>query len=158
MKDIEGQVRFFRLNNGEDIIAYSYRVPADEVDISHYILNDPMKIIYMTTSRGQRPYMSISLMQWVFSRISDKQEFRIEEKDVLFASEPAVALVDYYYETVEHFLDMKEKQKKEIQFGEVENLEDELFDEEEILDENEGLEMLKDLLNQSKGIDKKKLH
>lgn len=158
MKDVDGQVRFFRLNNGEDIIAYSYHVPKDDVELGHYIINDPMKIIYITTSKGARPYMSISLMQWVFSRISEKQEFRIEEKDVLFASEPAVGLVDYYYETVEHFLDMKEKQKKEIQFGEGEIEEQELFEDEEMLDEAEGIEMLKDLLSQTKGIDKKKLH
>jgi hypothetical protein len=160
MRDIDGQVRFIRLNTGEDIIAFSYRVSADEVDTSHYILNDPMKIVYMTTSRGQRPYMSISLMQWVFSRISEKQEFRIEEKDILFASEPAIGLVDYYYETVEHFIEMKERQKKEIQFGEGEIDEQELFeeDDEEMLDEAEGIEMLKELLNQTKGLDKKKLH
>ena len=158
MKNIDGQVRFFRLNNGEDIIAYSYHVPKDDVEPSHYIVNDPMKIVYMTTSRGTRPFMSISLMQWVFSRISEKQEFRLEDKDVLFAVEPAAGLTDYYYETVEHFIEMKERQTKEIQFGEGEIDEEELFEDEEILDENEGLQMLSDLLNQSKGIDKKKLH
>lgn len=160
MKDIEGQVRFFRLNNGEDIIAYSYHVPKDDVEQGYYIVNDPMKIVYMTASRGMKPYMSISLMQWVFSRISEKQEFRLEDKDVLFTVEPAVGLTDYYYETVEHFIEMKERQKKEIQFGEgeAEFNEEEQFEDEDMLDENEGLQMLNDLLNQSKGIDKKKLH
>jgi hypothetical protein len=156
MKDIDGQVRFFRLNNGEDIIAFSYRVPKDDVDDEHYVMDDPMKIVYMTTSKGSRPFMSISLMQWVFSRISDKQEFRIEAKDVLFSAEPAVSLVDYYYETVEHFNEMKETQKKEIAFGEQDD--DFLEEDEEMLEEGEGLEMLQDLLNQIKGIDKKKLH
>jgi hypothetical protein len=94
-------------------------------------------------------------MQWVFSRISDKQEFRIEAKDVLFSAEPAVNLVDYYYETVEHFNELKEIQKKEIVFGEQEDF---LEGDEEMLEEGEGLEMLQELLNQIKGIDKKKLH
>jgi hypothetical protein len=156
MKDIDGQVRFFRLNNGEDIIAFSYLVPKDDVDDDHYIMNDPMKIVYVTTSKGSRPFMSISLMQWVFSRISDKQEFRIEAKDVLFAVEPAIGLVDYYYETVEHFNELKETQKKEIAFGEQEDYF--LEEDEEMLEEGEGLEMLQDLLSQLKGIDKKKLH
>ncbi len=156
MKDIDGQVRFFRLNSGEDIIAFSYRVPKDDVEDEHYIMNDPMKIVYMTTSKGSRPFMSISLMQWVFSRISDKQEFRIETRDVLFAVEPAISLVDYYCETVDHFNEMKETQKKEIAFGDEDN--NFLEDGEEMLEEGEGLEMLKDLLNQIKSIDKKKLH
>jgi len=156
MKDIDGQVRFFRLNSGEDIIAFSYRVPKDDVEDEHYIMNDPMKIVYMTTSKGSRPFMSISLMQWVFSRISDKQEFRIETRDVLFAVEPAISLVDYYCETVDHFNEMKEIQKKEIAFGDEDN--NFLEDDEEMLEEGEGLEMLKDLLNQIKSIDKKKLH
>jgi hypothetical protein len=156
MKDIDGQVRFFRLNSGEDIIAFSYRVPKDDVEDEHYIMNDPMKIVYMTTSKGSRPFMSISLMQWVFSRISDKQEFRIETRDVLFAVEPAISLIDYYCETVDHFNEMKEIQKKEITFGDEVN--GFLEDGEEILEEGEGLEMLKNLLNQIKSIDKKKLH
>lgn len=156
MKDIEGQVKFLRLNNGEDIIAYSYRVAKDDMEDAHYILMDPLKVIYMTTNKGMKPFMSISLMQWVFSRISDKQEFKINDKDVLFSTEPSPSLVDYYYETIEHFTESKEKQKKEVQFGDS-DLEEGLG-EEEMLDEAEGLQMLKDLLNQIKGIDKKKLH
>lgn len=156
MKDIEGQVRFLRLNNGEDIIAFAYHVPKDDIEDAHYIVNDPLKIIYMTTTKSTRPFMSISLMQWVFGRITDKQEFRIESRDVLFAIEPTTHLTEYYYETLEHIHDMRDSQKKEVEFGE-DNTED-FTEDEEFLDESEGLQLLKDLLEQTKGIDKKKLH
>ena len=151
MNNVEAQVKFLRLNNGEDVISFAYYVPEDDVSGAHYILNDPMKIVYMTTSKGSGPFMTISLMQWVFSRISNKQEFKIEERDVLFAVEPTDNLVEYYYETVDHFNDMKETQEREIEFDS--EFEDEY---ERAYDDAEGLQLIQDMLKQTS--DKKKLH
>jgi hypothetical protein len=105
----------------------------------------------MTTAKGSSPFMSISLMQWVFTKISNKQEFKIEERDVLFAVEPTDSLVEYYYETVDHFINMKETQEREIEFDS--EFEDEY---EGAYDDAEGLQLIQDMLKQTS--DKKKLH
>jgi hypothetical protein len=156
MKDIEGTVRFIRLNNGEDLISFAYHVPKDDFEDGHYILNDPLKVVYITNTTT-RPMMSISLMQWIFSRISDKQEFKISEKEILTTAEPSSSLIDFYYKTTEHFNKIKEEQKREIQFSNDEDMEPEEFDEDDYIEPSEGLEMLKDLLS-NMGKDKKKLH
>ena len=163
MKNVEASVKFIRLNNGEDLVAYAYHVPADDVEAGHYILNDPLKIMYITNNAtsASRAYMSISLMQWVFAKITDKQEFKILERDILTTSEPTKSLIDFYYETNEHFAELRERQSSSIEFSNENGIdEEEEFSEEDMLDEAEGLEMLNNLMEQLKGgpIDKKKLH
>lgn len=163
MKNVEASVKFIRLNNGEDLVAYAYHVPADDVEPGHYILNDPLKIMYITNnaSSESRAYMSISLMQWVFARITDKQEFKILERDILTTSEPTKSLIDFYYETNEHFIELREKQASAIEFSNENGIDqEEEFSEDDMLDENEGLDMLNDLVDRLRNgpIDKKKLH
>lgn len=148
MKDIQATVRFLRLNTGEDLIAYAYHIPKDDVEDGHYVINDPLKIVYITNTSSGKPVMSISLMQWIFTRICDKQEFKIAEKDVLTTVEPSLNLVEFYYKTVDHFNKVREEQKRAIQFSnEVEEDDESEFDEDDYTDEAEGLEMLKDILN-----------
>jgi hypothetical protein len=157
MKDIEGKVRFIRLNNGEDIIAFAYHVPKDSVEEGHYILNDPLKIVYLSSGNPSKPTMSISLMQWIFSRITNDKDYKIIERDVLLSSEPTESLIDFYYKTVDHFEKVKEEQKKAIQFTNEEDEEYGEFDGEDYIDESEGLQMIRDMLQGLK-LDKKKLN
>ena len=86
-KEIE--VKFIRLVTGEDILAEI--LPVDEKNCK--IVN-PMKILYSSTSTGT---MTISLMQWVFTRISTEQSFDLPLINILTSSPPSDNLKSYYW-------------------------------------------------------------
>jgi len=147
----EGTVKFLRLNTGEDIIAYTLHVKKDDFEDEHYLVDMPLKIVY-STNEDRNMLLSISLMQWVFTKISDSEEFKLSAKDVLLCSNASSHMTDFYYETIHEIELMKEKvdkMKKKFPSNEV----DESMD---YMDENEGLEMLQDLLEMTKN--KKILH
>jgi hypothetical protein len=147
----EGTVKFLRLNTGEDIIAYTLHVKKDDFEDEHYLVDMPLKIVY-STNEDRNMLLSISLMQWVFTKISDNEEFKLSAKDVLLCSNASSHMTDFYYETIHEIELMKEKvdeMKKKFPSNEV----DESMD---YMDENEGLEMLQDLLEMTKN--KKILH
>lgn len=147
----EGTVKFLRLNTGEDIIAYTLHVKKDDFEDEHYLVDMPLKIVY-STNEDRNMLLSISLMQWVFTKISDSEEFKLSAKDVLLCSNASSHMTDFYYETIHEIELMKEKvdkMKKKFPSNEV----DESMD---YMDENEGLEMLQDLLEMTKK--KKILH
>jgi hypothetical protein len=147
----EGTVKFLRLNTGEDIIAYTLHVKKDDFEDEHYLVDMPLKIVY-STNEDRNMLLSISLMQWVFTKISDSEEFKLSAKDVLLCSNASSHMTDFYYETINEIELMKEKvdkMKKKFPSNEV----DESMD---YMDENEGLEMLQDLLEMTKN--KKILH
>lgn len=98
-EQINNPIMFLRLTNGDDVIS---EVTTVETETSlYYILSNPLKILYLT---GMRPgILSISLMQWVFWKICDKQEFQIYPEDVMTIAEPSESLVGYYHNTVDHF-------------------------------------------------------
>jgi len=95
----EPEVMFFRLITGEDIISLSQEIPRSDEGDSHFLMKNPMKIIYM-----QNPLipskMAISLMQWVFGRICETQQFKVYENDILTISQPSKSLMEYYHEAV----------------------------------------------------------
>lgn len=99
MEISEPEIMFFRLVTGEDIISLSQEIPKDDLSDSHFLMKNPMKIIYM-----QNPLipskMAISLMQWVFGRICEIQEFKVYENDILTISYPSESLMQYYNEAV----------------------------------------------------------
>lgn len=140
------EIMFFRLNNGEDIVATV--VFEDEKDI---ILANPLKVVYLPKGKGM---LSISFMQWVFSKITVNQEFLIGTKDILTMTYPNPALIEHYFDTVEYF---KKTETVKLNKGKVtdEQMMDELF--EEIEDELESgkaedvLEFLQSLTSNNKG-------
>lgn len=90
-----------RLNTGEDLISeviFGENEPGKE---DHVLLLNPMKIICMPTSK--KGFISLSLMQWVFSKITSDQRFNVFNRDILTMSHPNENLKDYYLETVVYF-------------------------------------------------------
>jgi len=98
-----------RLMTGEDIIADT--VFKNEAGNSRYIVSDPLKIVYLPLKEGT--HLSISLMQWMFTRISDNQKFELNSSNVMFTTEPSDNLLEYYYKTVEYFYEIREEQLKQ---------------------------------------------
>lgn len=148
----EGSVKFIRLNTGEDIIAYTLHVKKDDIEDEHYIVDMPLKVIY-STNENRNMLMSISLMQWVFSRMTDSEEFKLASKDVLLCSNASSHMTDFYYETVHEIDQMKEQVEKIKNKASDSQIEEDFMD---YMDENEGLEMLKEALEKTKN--KKILH
>lgn len=123
-------VKFLRLNNGEDIVA-----EVEELDGSFVVMN-PCKVMYI--SSGKTGFLSISLMQWVFSRICSEQSFELNKRDVLFVTLPNESMTEHYYDSVEHFLATEKGKDLE-------------FDDDYTTEETEdALDLLKEFLNKSK--------
>lgn len=143
---MEQDIRFLRLVTGEDIVSEVKETK------SEFVLMNPMKVLYMTSSRPG--YLSISLMQYVFSKISYEQVFNMPKVHVVMHSEPRDTLIKYYNETVDHFLS---KRDEVVEFEEEDEDDDgfELNDEPEE-DEN-GMKLLEDFMKSIK-IDKRKLN
>lgn len=133
---MEQDVQFLRLKNGEDLIT-----EVQETDCSLVLIN-PCKILYLKGKKSG--FLSISLMQWVFSRISADQIFEIDKNEVLFKTLPDDGMIVHYFNSVEHFLEKES----------VDNIE---YDDPTIDDSYEdNLELLKELLETKD--DKGKLH
>lgn len=113
MDDIDSGVKFIRLSTGEDLVSEVVEVKSE--DNQHYVLINPLKILYMT---GNKPgILSISLMQWIFHRVCDVQEFTIYPTEVVTMANPSSNLIEYYYDSIEQFEANLEKQKKNTEFG-----------------------------------------
>lgn len=133
---MEQDVQFLRLKNGEDLIT-----EVQETDCSLVLIN-PCKILYLKGKKSG--FLSISLMQWVFSRISADQVFEIDKTEVLFKTLPDDNMIDHYWNSVEHFLETESKDKIEF--------EDPMVDD----SYEDGIDLLKELLGNKD--DKGKLH
>jgi hypothetical protein len=133
---MEQDIQFLRLKNGEDLIT-----EVQETDGSLVLVN-PCKILYLKGKKSG--FLSISLMQWVFSRISADQMFEIDKNEVLFKTLPDDGMIIHYINSVEHFLEKES----------VDNIE---YDDPTIDDSYEdNLDLLKELLETKD--DKGKLH
>ena len=133
---MEQDIQFLRLKNGEDLIT-----EVQETDGSLVLVN-PCKILYLKGKKSG--FLSISLMQWVFSRISADQMFEIDKNEVLFKTLPDDGMIIHYINSVEHFLEKESSSNIE-------------YDDPTIDDSYEdNLEMLKDLIGTKD--DKGKLH
>lgn len=138
---LENSVQFVRLNTGEDLVSEVSEIEND--DNRYYILHNPMKIIYQMNVKGGG--LTISLMQWVFARICEDQNFVVYSSDVVTMNKPTDSMESYYWETVEHFDTMKDSLAKKTSFDK------------DVKDESEFLSELQDIL-QSFGTLNKKLH
>ena len=135
----EESVQFVRLNTGEDLIAEVTQVQND--DNTHYVLHNPMKVVYQIG--GARASLTVSLMQWVFSRIFANQDFIIYPTDILTMNKTTDDMEDYYWESVDHFTRSKEKLEKNTVFDDA---------------AEEQNDLLSEIQNLIKTTDKRKLH
>lgn len=89
----EPETLFIRLVTGEDLIA-------DVIwNDDHVLFINPMKIIYVL---GDTPgSLKLSLIQWVFPRITNDQEFLINGDDILTCAELSIELLEYYFDTLD---------------------------------------------------------
>ena len=123
---MEQDIQFLRLKNGEDLIT-----EVQETDGSLVLIN-PCKILYLKGKKSG--FLSISLMQWVFSRISADQIFEIDKNEVLFKTLPDDGMIIHYFNSVEHFLEKESKDNIEYDDPTI----DDSYD--------DNLELLKELL------------
>lgn len=127
----DNDIRFIRLTNGEDIVAEVVRISNGRI-----VINNPLKILY--TPSLNTGYLSISLMQWVFSRISKQQNFDMDLANVLVMTDPEDNLKSHYNESLNTFdKENDEEDDDEIDFSTLEG--------------DEGIEMLKNLMDKIKG-------
>ena len=133
---MEQDIQFLRLKNGEDIITEV------QENAGFLVLINPCKILYLKGKKSG--FLSISLMQWVFSRISADQMFEIDKNEVLFKTLPDDGMIIHYFNSVEHFLEKESKNNIE-------------YDDPTIDDSYEdNIEIIKDLIGTKD--DKGKLH
>lgn len=124
------EIYFIRLNNGEDIVA-------EVMDISNgrMKINNPLKILY--TPSVNTGFLSISLMQWVFTKISTNQTFDIDCHNILIMTESDKKLREHYMDSLNTFNVAKQEDDDTIDF--------------DTLQSEEGVEMLKSLMDKIKG-------
>jgi hypothetical protein len=136
---LENSVQFVRLITGEDLVSEVTEVTTD--DFNYYLLRNPMKIVYMI---GRKPgMMSLSLIQWVFWKICDDQEFNLSPKDVLMIANTSSSMEEYYWSSLEHINEYREEIDKE-----------DVYEDES--SSSDSLETILEALNNT--IDKRKLH
>lgn len=123
-------IKFIRLTNGEDIVA-------EVLDMSNgrIVVNNPLKVLY--TPSVNTGFLSISLMQWVFTRISIQQKFDMDMQNVLIMTDADIKLKSHYKDSLQTFNREKEDYDDDTEF--------------DTLDNEEGLEMLKNILDKIKG-------
>ena len=132
----EVEVEFLRLVTGEDIVSEC------EVHDDFYRLINPCKVVYMSSKRDG--FLSISLMQWIFSKICEDQIFELPKDQVLIKSKPNEKMMDHYYSSVEHFLQSELKDKMTFDDPMTTDFE------EDAISNNEALSLLEELLKNSK--------
>jgi len=94
--DNESPLKFIRLSTGEDVLTEVLTVQENSKE--HYVLINPLKIVYMV---GERPgSLMLSLIEWIFPKICSTQEFILQPKDIITSSDPSDQMADYYYEAL----------------------------------------------------------
>jgi hypothetical protein len=147
-KSNSSDIQFIRLTNGEDIIAEIIDISYGKVTVSN-----PLKVVYSTSMKPG--YLTMSLMQWVFLRLSKNQTFTMDETNILIQSEPEDALLNHYHSSVGALV---ERSNTNFEFANYTDDSDiDLDNDSDGLNELDGLELLKELLSKSKK-DKGNLH
>lgn len=95
------EIYHVRLSNGEDLISEVIWAETKPGTESHITLVNPMKIICIPSKKPG--FVTLSLMQWIFKKITEDQEFNIFSRDILTMSKPNPSLKEYYVETVDYF-------------------------------------------------------
>jgi hypothetical protein len=90
-------IRFFRLKSGDDIVADYRVVDENEDDDLHYIVKNPLKLIYFQTQSGK---VGVTFMSWVFPKICEYQQFKLYTADVLTVGDVSQYITDSYLKVV----------------------------------------------------------
>lgn len=148
------EIYHIRLNSGEDLISEVQWPETKPGHEDHIVLHNPMKIICVPS--GKPGYVSLSLMQWIFTKISSDQQFNIFSRDILTMSRPNPNLKEYYKETVDYF----NKRIPQNTTYEDDYTDDELFNQLEkeinavsksdriVEEESEDMDSLRDIVNE----------
>lgn len=154
MTELSEELRHFRLVTGEDIIAQVLFEDQTEITLGH-----PMKIVLLPVDKGS---YRISMMEWIFSKVSPFQTFTIKDRDILTTSDPSDDMVEYYWEAMDllakkRAMIMKEESKKDVdKVREIEEYLDELED--QIQEEGGDADFVRNLLNSLTSNNKGTLH
>ena len=138
--ELEQSVKFVRMNTGEDLISQVTEVRTDD-DNNYYVLTNPMKLLYVTGGQTRPGMFSINLMQWVFNRICEDQDFTIYPTEIVTMGNPTKDMIGYYWECVDNFYSKLEENKKNTSYVK----HDDTF--EDVNEDSESLEMLQELIN-----------
>lgn len=143
----EERVDFFRLVTGEDIVA-EYEVIEDKIK-----LINPCKIVYMASEKPG--FLSISLMQWVFSKITEEQVYLIPATQVLIQAETSVSMLAHYHRSVTYFRDAELSKKIDFDTPIMDDM-----DEVDDISDADGMDLLNEFMDKIKGQgkDKRKLN
>jgi hypothetical protein len=129
-------IKFIRLITGEDIVS-----EVSDISNGKMYINNPLKVVY--TPSMNTGFLSISLMQWVFTRISKNQSFDMDLHNILIMTDADDHLVEHYKESL-------------LTFSKKGNDDDTEYD---TIEEQDGIDMLNSLLDKIKSNNKKgKLH
>lgn len=105
----EPLIRFVRMKTGDDLLTELVQMKVNDQDC--YLFVNPLKIVYVD---GDKPgSLLLSLIEWVFPRISPKQQFQIYPEDVITVAEIGNEVTDYYFEAL-HKLDKSSVSRGEI--------------------------------------------
>ena len=91
-------LKFLRISTGEDVITELTEVPGKGSVQPHYILENPLKVIYAIMERPG--VVAVNLISWVFPRITEEQRFVIYPKDVITMGDPSASLKEFYGEAL----------------------------------------------------------
>lgn len=141
-------IKFVRLSTGEDLITEVIEMKKDE-DM-YYVFRNPLKILYLSSGRSSSGSLSISLMQWVFYRISEDQNFMIYPTDVVTMGNPSSSMLEYYLNSVEHFEELRQEYNKTIEYEKQKKDYIKSSIEEEVTEEGEGIDILQEFLDRIK--------
>lgn len=150
-ENLSSNVKFIRMNTGEDLLA---EVFPDDKDEKYTIIN-PLKLVYLI---GERPgSMMLSLIEWIFPRICDKQEFEVFTSDVLTIGIPTDDMIKYYFDSLSKMEDVNFKfDKDHDSIGKMQSMiRSNKKEEEEI--SNEEMEAFSQIIDSLKST-KRKLH
>ena len=140
-------VKFLRLNSGEDVVCET--IVASDKTIK---IIKPLKVIYSMSEHSGM--ISVSLIQWIFPKISTDESFDLDVNHILVSSDASIDMTTYYYKSldkIEKTIDRTGHEKHER-----EDVYDDYEDDPEDVSDDE-LNLVKEMLEESI-LKKRKLH
>lgn len=138
-QDINTEVKLIRLNTGEDIIGNCLF----DDDNNNLLIDSPMKVIVTRVTEVGKTMLI--MMPWLPLEIVEENLASISYDDVITMVNPKPHFIDYYYNTVDHYVASLEKNNQEELF-------ESEFDDENEMDEDtmeQMLEIIKERKNKS---------
>lgn len=108
---LDQSIKFVRMQSGDDLVTELVHIKNETEE--YYQLINPLKIVYMLSQRSGS--ISLSLVEWIFPRICEGQEFQIYPSDIVTVAQCTTDLIDYYYEALYKFSQSRDN----VDFGKV---------------------------------------